>query len=58
MATLVLGLATAGLALALVLGTLEAEHRYRLAPGRATLLLWLPLIVPQIAFLPGFRRCR
>lgn len=55
LATLVLGLATAGLSLALVLGSLEAEHRYRLSPRRATLLLWLPLLVPQIAFLPGLQ---
>lgn len=43
-------------ALALVLGCLEAEHRFGLAPGnRALVLLYLPLIVPQIAFLPGLQ---
>lgn len=54
-ATLILGLATAALSLGLVLATLEAEHRYRLPPGRAALVLWAPLLVPQIAFLPGLQ---
>ncbi len=53
--TAALGGATAALALALTLGCLEAEHRHRLAPGRALLLLWVPLLVPQIAFLPGLQ---
>ncbi|MFZ1471149.1 MAG: ABC transporter permease [Paracoccaceae bacterium] len=48
-----LGLATAGIALALSLGCLEAEHRYALPHGRSLIILWLPLLVPQIAFLPG-----
>jgi putative thiamine transport system permease protein len=50
-----LAVATAGIAVALVLGCLEAEHRYGLAPGRAQLILWLPLLIPQIAFLPGLQ---
>ncbi len=54
--TAALGLAAAGLALALTLGSLEAEHRFGLRPGRgAEAVLWLPLIVPQIAFLPGLQ---
>ena len=43
-------------ALALVIGCLEAEHRFGLTPGtRALWLLYLPLLVPQIAFLPGLQ---
>ena len=52
-ATAGLGLATALIALALVLGCLEAEQRFALRAGRTRLILWLPLLVPQIAFLPG-----
>lgn len=52
--TLALALASAGLALALVVALLEAETRHR--PARALGLLWLPLIVPQITFLPGLHR--
>ncbi len=43
-------------ALALVLACLEAEHRFALAPGaRALWVLYLPLLVPQVAFLPGLQ---
>ncbi|MDJ1159093.1 ABC transporter permease subunit [Chelatococcus sp. SYSU_G07232] len=43
-----------GLALALVLGCLENEVRTGRTPGRrVTGLLYLPLIVPQVAFLTG-----
>jgi putative thiamine transport system permease protein len=50
---LVAALATGG-ALALVVACLEAEARYSLRPGQAAMgLLYLPLVVPQIAFLPG-----
>ncbi|MBN2906961.1 MAG: ABC transporter permease subunit [Rhodobacteraceae bacterium] len=50
---LIAGAATA-LALALVLACLEAEHRFGLTPGARSLwLLYLPLVVPQVAFLPG-----
>jgi putative thiamine transport system permease protein len=52
--TLALALASAGLALALVVALLEAETRHR--PARALGLMWLPLIVPQITFLPGLHR--
>lgn len=41
-------------ALALVLACLEAEHRFAMHPGaRALWVLYLPLLVPQVAFLPG-----
>ncbi|MBK1634612.1 ABC transporter permease [Rhodovulum adriaticum] len=47
------GAATA-LAMALVLACLEAEHRFGLTPGARSLwLLYAPLLVPQVAFLPG-----
>ncbi|TCO72347.1 ABC transporter permease [Rhodovulum euryhalinum] len=49
------GAATA-LALALALACLEAEHRFGLSPGARSLwLLYLPLLVPQVAFLPGLQ---
>lgn len=41
-------------ALALVLGCLQAEDRFDLHPQAGALwLLYLPLLVPQVAFLPG-----
>ncbi|MBM2576587.1 ABC transporter permease [Jannaschia sp. Os4] len=52
-ATLGLALAATAASLLLVVGCLEAEHRHRLGPSRALWLLYLPLLVPQIAFLPG-----
>jgi len=49
------GIATLA-ALGLVLACLEAEHRFALTPGaRALWVLYLPLIVPQVAFLPGLQ---
>lgn len=43
-------------ALALVLACLEAEQRFSLSPGANGLfILYLPLIIPQIAFLPGLQ---
>ena len=48
-----LGLGAAAMALVLTLGCLEAEHRFALTASRSGLILWLPLLVPQIAFLPG-----
>lgn len=43
-------------ALGLTLACLQAEQSYRLTPGtRAMTLLYLPLIVPQIVFLPGLQ---
>lgn len=54
--TLLIALAAALPALALVLACLEAEARYGLtATPRAMLLLYLPLLVPQVAFLPGLQ---
>lgn len=45
-----------GIALVLVLACLQAEHRSGRAMGRGgTLILYLPLLVPQIAFLPGLQ---
>ena len=55
-ATLTIALLSTGTALVLVLACLEAEHRFGLAPGTRVLwLLYLPLLVPQIAFLPGLQ---
>jgi putative thiamine transport system permease protein len=52
---LVAGAAT-GIALVLVLGCLEAEHRSgRTLTTRGLWLLYLPLLVPQTAFLPGLQ---
>lgn len=52
--TLVVGLAAAAISLALVLGCLENEKRHGLHPtGRILWLLYLPLLVPQVAFLFG-----
>lgn len=45
---------TALIAIALVLGCLENEQRYRVTPGsRALWLIYAPLLVPQIGFLFG-----
>ncbi|EHA13818.1 MULTISPECIES: ABC transporter permease [Halomonadaceae] len=51
--TALIGLISTTLATALVLATLENEHRQHLQPKRALWLLYLPLLVPQIAFLFG-----
>ncbi|WP_051539604.1 ABC transporter permease [Sulfitobacter sp. 20_GPM-1509m] len=54
--TLTIAALSTGLALLLTLACLEAEHRHGLRPAtRALWLLYLPLIVPQIAFLAGFQ---
>jgi putative thiamine transport system permease protein len=51
---LTLALASTLAALALVLACLEVEHRFGITPAHwAMVLLFLPLIVPQVAFLPG-----
>ncbi len=51
----VAGIATA-VALALTVGCLEAEHRAgRPMRARAAWLLYLPLLLPQTAFLPGLQ---
>ncbi|MGP9767666.1 ABC transporter permease [Halomonas sp. AOP13-D3-9] len=51
--TALIGLISTTLATALVLTTLENEHRQHIQPKRALWLLYLPLLVPQIAFLFG-----
>ncbi len=52
--TLSVAVASVVIALALSIGCLEAERRHGLRPGRKTLLvLYLPLLVPQTAFLFG-----
>jgi putative thiamine transport system permease protein len=52
--TLAVALAATGIALLLVLACLEAEARHGLKPGRrAMAILWLPLLLPQLAFLFG-----
>ncbi len=54
--TLLVGLAATLLALGLVLGCLEQEQVSRKPPGQgALLLLYLPLLVPQISFLFGLQ---
>lgn len=55
--TLTIALAATGLALALTLACLEAEFRHALRQGDgALMLLYLPLLVPQVAFLPGLQQ--
>jgi len=54
--TLAIGAAATLVALTLTVACLEAEHRHGLRPAsRALWLLYLPLIVPQVAFLAGFQ---
>lgn len=55
--TLVIALSATAMALALTLACLEAEFRHALRPGDGALvLLYLPLLVPQVAFLPGLQQ--
>ncbi|WP_281825474.1 ABC transporter permease [Jannaschia rubra] len=55
-ATLALAGAATLLSLVLAIGCLEAEHRFGLTLGqRALWLLYLPLLIPQVAFLPGLQ---
>jgi putative thiamine transport system permease protein len=52
--TAVIGLAAVTIAAVLTLACLENEQRHRLRPGATALwLLYVPLLVPQIAFLFG-----
>ncbi len=51
--TAALALAATAIALALVLLCLEAEVRSGRRPRRALILLYLPLLIPPVAFLPG-----
>ncbi|MCX7645147.1 MAG: ABC transporter permease subunit, partial [Rhodobacteraceae bacterium] len=54
--TLLIAAAATAAALVLALACLEAEHRHGLTPGARSLwLLYLPLLVPQIAFLFGLQ---
>ncbi len=54
--TLALGFATALIALVLVIGCLNAELRTRRKMNKTGMvILYLPLILPQIAFLPGLQ---
>jgi putative thiamine transport system permease protein len=52
--TLAIALAASLAALALTLAALEAEARHG-RPARMRWLIYLPLLVPQIAFLPGLQ---
>lgn len=55
-ASLLIALVATTTAIALTLACLEAEQQHRLTPTtRALTLLYLPLLVPQIAFLPGLQ---
>ena len=54
--TLGIAAASVTVAVVLVVGCLEAEYRRaRPAPSRALWLLYLPLLVPQVVFLPGLQ---
>ena len=54
--TFILAGAATGLALALALACLEAEQRYGVrSAARALWLVYLPLLVPQVAFLAGLQ---
>lgn len=54
--TLMLAAVATSVSLILVIGCLEAEVRHGLTLGqRALWLLYLPLLIPQVAFLPGLQ---
>ncbi|KIT14984.1 ABC transporter permease [Jannaschia aquimarina] len=54
--TAFIALSATFISLIFTIGCLEAEHRHGItASSRALWLLYLPLIVPQIAFLPGLQ---
>lgn len=54
--TALVAMVAVALAVILVLGCLEAEHRTgRRLRARGMWLIYLPLLVPQIAFLPGLQ---
>lgn len=52
-ATLAIAVVSTGVAALLVVAALEHEQRQQIRPSRALWLLYLPLLVPQIAFLFG-----
>ncbi|WP_114285714.1 ABC transporter permease [Candidatus Halocynthiibacter alkanivorans] len=52
--TVVIAAVSTLIALVLTIGCLEAEHRHGLRMGRGGFwILYLPLLIPQVAFLPG-----
>jgi len=54
--TALIAIVAASAALILTIGCLEAEYRYGLTFSRRTVwLLYLPLLIPQTAFLPGLQ---
>jgi putative thiamine transport system permease protein len=54
--TALIACTVASVALILTIGCLEAEYRYGLSfSQRAVWLLYLPLLIPQTAFLPGLQ---
>lgn len=54
--TMLIAATATGISVLLVIGCLEAEHRFGLDVGqRALWLLYLPLLIPQVAFLPGLQ---
>ncbi len=54
--TFLIGIVATSIALILTLGCLEAEYRHGLKiTSRGLWLLYLPLLVPQVAFLPGLQ---
>lgn len=54
--TTLIAVSVTTLALSLTVGCLEAEYRYKLRVSeRGMWLLYLPLLVPQTAFLPGLQ---
>ncbi|NEX44609.1 ABC transporter permease [Pseudotabrizicola algicola] len=54
--TVMIAATATALSLALVIACLEAEQRFALSPrGAALWVLYLPLLVPQVAFLPGLQ---
>jgi len=56
LATLVVAIGATAIALPLAIGSLECEDRSGVrAPVHPSWLLWVPLLVPQIAFLSGIR---
>lgn len=51
--TVLIGLIATGLAISLTLGCLQAEYRRGLIGQRWLLIIYIPLLVPQVAFVPG-----
>lgn len=54
--TAIIAITVTFIAIILTIGCLEAEYRYGLKFGKiGTWMLYLPLLIPQIAFLPGLQ---